>query len=103
MTTRRRRCSPHSMTARHSPRSLLSVRFYASSLKVVLTREAGKNDSLEDWLPPDASCTEVPLTRTRYYEPQQVRDALEKSDARGRFRSLVVTSERSQPYATLAI
>ena len=73
------------------------------SLNVVLTREAGKNDSLEDWLPQDASFTEVPLTRTRYYEPQRVTDALEKSDARGRFRSLVVTSERSHSYTTLAI
>jgi uroporphyrinogen-III synthase len=72
-------------------------------LKVVLTREAGKNDSLEDWLPQDASFTEVPLTRTRYYEPRQVMDALEKSESRGPFCSLVVTSERSHSYATRAI
>jgi uroporphyrinogen-III synthase len=73
------------------------------SLKVVLTREAGKNDPLREWLPADASFTEVPLTTTRYYEPQQVMAALEKSDSRGRFASLVVTSERSHSYATLAI
>lgn len=73
------------------------------SLKVVLTREAGKNDSLEEWLPQDATFTEVPLTRTRYYEPQQVMAAVEKSDSHGHFRSLVVTSERSHSYATLAI
>jgi len=73
------------------------------SLKVVLTREAGKNDPLKAWLPEDASFTEVPLTRTRYYEPQQVLDALERCDARGPFASLVVTSERSHSYATLAI
>jgi uroporphyrinogen-III synthase len=73
------------------------------SLKVVLTREAGRNESLEDWLPEDASFTEVPLTRTRYYELPHVMDALAKSDSRGRFESLVVTSERSHNYATLAI
>ena len=32
------------------------------TLKVVLTREAGRNDALEDWLPEGATCTHVPLT-----------------------------------------
>jgi uroporphyrinogen-III synthase len=72
-------------------------------LKVVLTREAGKNASLVDWLPDGASYTEVPLTRTKYYEPQQVSDALEEIHARGPFASLVVTSERSHSYAALAV
>jgi uroporphyrinogen-III synthase len=72
-------------------------------LKVVLTRETGKNDSLVDWLPLDATFSEVPLTRTNYYQPQRVTDALEVSDLRGLFQSLVVTSERSHSYANLAI
>jgi uroporphyrinogen-III synthase len=74
-----------------------------SSLKVVLTREAGRNASLVDWLPEGATSTEVPLTRTEYYEPQQVSDALEEVHARGPFASLVVTSERSHPYVALAV
>jgi uroporphyrinogen-III synthase len=72
-------------------------------LKVLLTREAGKNASLVDWLPENASWSEVPLTRTNYYEPQQVIDALEAIDARAPFASLVVTSERSQSYVVLAL
>jgi uroporphyrinogen-III synthase len=72
-------------------------------LKIVLTREAGKNASLEDWLPEIASWSEVPLTRTRYYEPQRVMDTLEQIDSRGLFQSLLVTSERSHSYAALAL
>jgi uroporphyrinogen-III synthase len=72
------------------------------SLKVVLTREAGKNVSLVDWLPENASYLELPLTRTKYYEPQEVSDALGTLHAREPFRSLVVTSDRSHSYAALA-
>jgi uroporphyrinogen-III synthase len=72
-------------------------------LKVVLTREAGRNGALEDWLPDGASCTHVPLTRTSYYEAQRVFEALESSDRYGSFRSLVVTSERSRTYVGLAM
>ena len=72
-------------------------------MRVVLTREAGRNDSLEDWLPEGASCTHVPLTRTKYYEPQRVSEALDAIGERGTFRSLVVTSERSHSYARLAV
>jgi uroporphyrinogen-III synthase len=71
-------------------------------LKVVLTREAGKNASLVDWLPDNATYTEVPLTRTKYYEPRMVTHELEFHE-RGPFRSLVVTSERSHTYAALAV
>jgi uroporphyrinogen-III synthase len=72
-------------------------------VNIVLTREAGKNASLEDWLPDDASFTEVPLTRTQYFYRQQVADALAQLDSGGLFQSLVVTSERSHAYATLAL
>jgi uroporphyrinogen-III synthase len=72
-------------------------------LNVVLTREAGRNDSLEEWLPQDATFTEVPLTRTNYYEVSRVAEALERIDSRGRYCSLVVTSERSHSYAALAL
>ena len=72
-------------------------------MKVVLTREAGRNDSLIDWLPEGATCAEVPLTRTRYFELREVRASLDARDANGQFRSLVVTSERSQLYVTMAL
>jgi uroporphyrinogen-III synthase len=73
------------------------------SLKVVLTREAGKNASLVDWLPENASFAEVPLTRTEYYEVQRVIDAVSRISAQRPFASLVVTSERSQTYVATAL
>ncbi len=72
-------------------------------MRVVLTREAGRNSALVDWLPPGATYTEVPLTRTRYLERHEVRATIEASDWKGQFRSLVVTSERSQSYAAIAV
>lgn len=72
-------------------------------MNIVLTREAGSNDSLRSWLPSDATVLDVPLTETRYYEPSDVRDALVRSAANGQFRSLVVTSERSIDYVSTAL
>ena len=72
-------------------------------MKVVLTRESGKNHSLVEWFPEGASVAEVPLTRTRYYVAQEVKASLERSDAYGAFHSLVVTSERSAPYVHDAV
>jgi len=72
-------------------------------VNVVVTREAGKNDPLRAWLPPEAAVTEVPLTTTTYFEPDAVRAVLEASPGQGRYRSLVVTSERSADYVEMAL
>jgi len=72
-------------------------------VNVVVTREAGKNDPLRAWLPPEAAVTEVPLTTTTYFELDAVRAALEESPGHGTYRSLVVTSERSVDYVEMAL
>jgi uroporphyrinogen-III synthase len=71
-------------------------------VNIVVTREAGKNVQLMQWLPPDATVDEVPLTRTEYFEPEDVRVELATSAATGAFATLVVTSERSVGYVDLA-
>lgn len=72
-------------------------------MKIVLTRESGKNEALSTWLPEQATVHEVPLTSTLYFDEGVVGDALHASDNFGKFRSLVVTSERSMTYVPLAI
>jgi uroporphyrinogen-III synthase len=72
-------------------------------VNVVLTREAGWNDSLRTWLPPDVDVVEVPLTTTTYFDVDDVRGALERSRAHGMYRTLVVTSERSARYVKTAL
>ncbi len=72
-------------------------------MNVVLTREAGKNDPLLAWLPPEAAVTEVPLTTTTYYELDIVRTALDESPGHGTYHSLVVTSVRSADYVEMAL
>lgn len=71
-------------------------------VNVVLTRERGRNDSLREWLPADASVSEVPLTTTKYFERDDVRAALERF-ASTPFRSIALTSERSAEYVELAL
>jgi uroporphyrinogen-III synthase len=73
-----------------------------SIVKVVVTREAGMNESLIALLPPAAIVDEVPLTRTEYFDPDDVRRELEASRAYGTFVALVVTSERSVRYVDIA-
>ena len=72
-------------------------------MKIVLTRELGKNDALWTWLPDHATVQEVPLTSTRYFDERAVNDDLHASEHYGKFCSLVVTSERSMTYVPLAI
>lgn len=75
----------------------------ANLVNVVLTRETGKNDELLAWLPPEATVSEVPLTTTRYFDPDDVLASLEGSLAIGKYRTLVVTSARSAAYVELAL
>jgi uroporphyrinogen-III synthase len=75
----------------------------SAALNIVLTRERGANDTLLRWLPEGAQVREVPLTTTRYYDEDDVRDALSQSTTNGLFRSLVVTSERSAAYVASAL
>jgi uroporphyrinogen-III synthase len=72
-------------------------------VNIVLTREAGWNDSLKVWLPPGANVVDVPLTTTTYIDVDDVRAALERSRAHGMYRTLVVTSERSVRYVETAL
>ncbi len=72
-------------------------------MKIVLTREVGKNDELRALLPPGASVDEVPLTATTYFDVAEVRVALGDARASGMFRTLVLTSERSADYVGLAL
>lgn len=72
-------------------------------MNVVVTREAGKNDPLLAWLPPEATVTEVPLTTTTYLDLDAVRAALDESPGHGKYQSLVVTSERSADYVEIAL
>ncbi len=69
-------------------------------MKVVLTREAGHNETLRAFVPETSSVTEVPLTNTRYYEAADVAASL-ASRGETMFRSLVVTSARSERYLEL--
>jgi uroporphyrinogen-III synthase len=71
-------------------------------MRVVVTRERGHNQELVSWVPDDASISEVPLTTTRYFDSQEVRDTLGASSHFGHFRALVVTSARSALYVALA-
>lgn len=71
-------------------------------MRVVLTREAGANGPQRAWLPADAVVSEVPLTRTRFFDDEEVRAELARSAHAGSFRALVVTSARSALYVGLA-
>jgi len=75
----------------------------AALVKVVVTREVGKNGALLEWIPPGATVAEVPLTTTTYFDPKDVKAALDESSGRGKYRSLVVTSERSANYVEMAL
>ena len=68
---------------------------------VVVTREAGRNDALREWLGP-ATILEVPLTATTYRSLEAVEADLARAGERGPFAVLVVTSARSRNYLDAA-
>ena len=71
-------------------------------MRVVLTREAGRNDALRAWLPAQCVVDEVPLTTTTYRDERDVAHELAQGRHFGSFVALVVTSARASRYAQLA-
>ena len=69
---------------------------------VVVTREAGRNDALRDWLTATATILEVPLTATAYRPLPEVEADLARVGDHGPFAVLVVTSARSRHYLEAA-
>jgi uroporphyrinogen-III synthase len=74
----------------------------AEILRVVLTREHGRNDEFIAWLPEGAETFEVPLTETRYIDAEVVEREL-RDAASEAFATLVVTSSRSAAYVQMAL
>lgn len=69
---------------------------------VVVTREAGRNDSPREWLTPAATILEVPLTTTSYRPVADVARDLGRVAVAGPFAVLAVTSARSRDYLEVA-
>lgn len=69
-------------------------------MRVVATRERGRNDALRDWLPVSADLIEVPVTTTRFRDAGEV---VEEATSLGVAfaRALVVTSTRAVGYVEL--
>jgi uroporphyrinogen-III synthase len=61
------------------------------------------NEGLKAWSPTGATVEEVPLTTTTFFDDDDVRAALDGSSLSGKFRALVVTSERGAKYVELAL
>ena len=72
-------------------------------MRIVLTREAGRNDVLRTWLPAGCVVDEVPLTTTTYRDERDVVRELADGQHFGSFVALVVTSARASRYAKLAL
>lgn len=68
-------------------------------MNIVLTREVGKNDELRSWMPSNANCAEVPVTRTDWFDEEVVANSLLATKTI--FKSLAVTSERTSAYLHL--
>jgi len=61
-------------------------------VRVVLTREAGMNDSLRWLLPPESQVVEVPLTHTKYLGDESI---LEQVQSVVGMKTVAITSARS--------
>jgi uroporphyrinogen-III synthase len=68
---------------------------------VALTRERGRNEELRRLVGERAEVVETPLTTTRYRPLHEVHDEVRTSRHFGLFRSLVVTSSRSERYVAV--
>jgi uroporphyrinogen-III synthase len=72
-------------------------------MKVVLTREVGRNDEARAWFASDVDVVEVPLTTTNYFSIDEVSRQLQSSLDYGAFKVMVVTSARSADYVHAAL
>lgn len=72
-------------------------------MRVVLTREAGRNTEMTSWLPEGAEVVEVPLTETFYLDRTEVERRLDAVATEVRWASLVITSARASRYVDLAL
>ncbi|NNN02251.1 MAG: uroporphyrinogen-III synthase [Acidimicrobiaceae bacterium] len=72
-------------------------------MKVVLTRERGRNDELVAWLPEGCDVFEVPLTETHYVSDDVYAQRLDEAARAGAFSSLVLTSAKSAPLVEAAL
>lgn len=72
-------------------------------MKIVLTREAGKNNEARAWFPSDAIVDEVPLTTTNYFAIDEVTRQLEATPDYGSYAVLVVSSRRTADYVHAAL
>jgi uroporphyrinogen-III synthase len=73
------------------------------AMKIVTTREHGRNEPLSRWLPKEAQVDEEPLTTTKYVNEATVANDVRSVAAFGSHHALVVTSARSERYATTAL
>jgi uroporphyrinogen-III synthase len=72
-------------------------------VRVVLTRELGKNDEARTWFPGGVDIVEVPLTTTSYFPIDEVLRQLQSSPDYGSFTVMVVTSARTADYVHAAL
>jgi len=71
-------------------------------VRIVLTREAGRDDAPATTYPDGAHVDHVPLTTTRYRAVDEVERELRSLAAYGAYRALVITSARSADYVAAA-
>lgn len=76
---------------------------HGSCVLVVLTREAGRNSQLREWIGPEVHVVEVPLTMTAFRPLADVVADVRELEHHGSFRSLVVTSARTSAYLDAAV
>lgn len=72
-------------------------------MRVVLTREEGRNAELTAWLPDGCEVVEVPLTETHYLERTEVGRRLDAAATEEHWASLIITSARAVRYVDLAL
>jgi len=74
-----------------------------SDVLVVVTREAGYNDELLDWIGDVGDVVAAPLTSTAYRDVDEVAREIDATGLAGSFAGLVVTSVRARRYVAAAL
>jgi uroporphyrinogen-III synthase len=74
-----------------------------SDVLVVVTREAGYNDEVRDWIGDVGDVVEAPLTTTAYRDVDEVARGIDATGLAGTFAGLVVTSVRARRYVGAAM